>query len=404
MILSIIFLLCIGSLVRDCSPQRIYLCMVAFIVYVLYAFYDLYWLLSYTQWPFHPSDPLAYYIDVIGKNFNQILSIESSNTFYYIINWINWKIWGDATFCSFLLRTNNILAYLTCYLLATDKNKPISIIDFLLLFNPFAIITIVRNVRDIYIILFALLTLRGLGIFPNSHSNKILSTCSICLILITRTVMLLPISLDWYFHIKNKISKRIKILIILLCGSLLILIFPIIFHSIANQMISAIQYIGEDTNPYLPLLSGQMPLSTLKAVLSRLFIGLVSILFTPHPLNFLFNWIKSPDYNNIVGIYTYPDNFMIFIGSIFNYLFVIPLIFLSTMKYKQLNKGLMVFTLSFIILYVISYLGVVDIRNRNTMFFFLLLTLYYSKLKISVPFKCYFATGLVFIGIYMITY
>ena len=403
MILSIFFLFCIWSIIRDFSPQRILLCFAAFVVYVGYDCYDLCWLLNNTHWPFHPSDPSAYYKDVIGKNFNQIISVESSNTFYYIVNWINWNIWENATFCSLMLRLNNILAYLICYLLATDRNRPISVIDLLLLFNPFAIITIARNVRDIYIILFVLITMRGIGIFPKIHSNKILSICGFFLLIITRAIMILPISLDWYYNIRNHISRKSKMLMMTLCGLLILLFFPYILHTVANQMISAIQYVGEDIEPYLPLLNGQMPFSTIKSVIYRLFIGSISIIFTPHPLNFLSEWMESPDFYSIVGIYTFPDNCLIFIGSIFNYLFIIPLVFFAIIKFKRLNKGLLIFTLSFIVLYVVSYLGVVDIRNRNTMFFFILITLYYSNIRISIPVKCYFATIIVFSGIYLLS-
>ncbi len=404
MILAVLLLFCIANLFYKTDSQtRRFACFIAFGIYIFYSGYDYIWLCSNTDWPFHPSDPSAYYQEVVGKTLYEVLSLESSNTFYYIVNWINWKVWQDPFFCSAILRLDNILAYIAAYLLLTHKSRRFDYIDLLLLFNPFTIVTMVRNVRDIYIILFVIIALIGLGLMPRYKPNKIWTCVGILLLLITRAVLLLPIFWVYYESKKHLLSKKKKIFLYLSVTVVAVVLFPLILHTVANQMISAIAFVGEDIEPYLPLLNGNISLPVIKTVLSRLLIGLVSFLFTPHPINFYRSWVASPDWENVVGIYTLPDNMLIFIGSIFNYLFVIPLFIYLFLNRKNANRNLILFACAFIVLYVVSYLGVVDIRNRNTAIFFILAALFYSTDKIRLTVKHYIFTLCIFCGLFILS-
>ena len=400
MLISIVLIFIISYCIYNTSSiQRRYVCLLAFCIYAIYSSYDLWWLIRNENWPFHPSDPSAYYTSIEGLRFKDVLSIDSSNTFYYIINWINWKIWDSPYFCSVILRIDNILAYLVAYLMLTYKNDRVSYIDYLILFNPFAIITLVRNVRDIYILIFVLLTLIGLGLIPKYRSNLLCAIIGIFLILITRSVLLLPIFVVYFYNKRKILSKATKLVILTSTRGCTIIFFPVIFRLVANQMISAIDYAGEDIEAYLPLLDGNISFPVLRAVIVRLFIGAISMLFTPHPIKFVTNWMSSSEWNHIVGIYTLPDNSLIFLGSIFNYLFIIPLVFFLIYNYKNVNQNLLLFALCFIILYVVSYLGIVDIRNRNTAVFFILASLYYSSNKVHLTIKHYVLSLVAFLGL-----
>ncbi len=403
MLISIVLLITISYCINNTKPrQRGITCLLAIIIYSIYNIYDLTWLISNSNWPFHPSDPTAYYKEVVGLQFKDVLSIESSNIFYYIVNWINWKLFDSPYFCSILLRFDNILAYIAAYLILTYRNDRFNYIEYLILFNPFAIVTIVRNVRDVYILIFVLMVLIGLGLMPKYRSNKICAFLGIILLLMTRSILLLPIAIVYLIHKRDSISQSAKLIIIFSVLTCIVLFFPVILKMIANQMISAIDYADEDTEPYLPLLEGNVNFYVIKTVVTRLFIGAVSMLFTPHPIKFFHNWTSSSEWNNFVGIYSFPDNCLIYFGSIFNYLFIVPLTLYLLFNYKSVNRNLLLFTICFIVLYVVAYLGIVDIRNRNTAIFLILASLYYSSEKIQLSTKYYGLSIAIFIGLWIV--
>ena len=165
---------------------------------------------------------------------------------------------------------------------------------------------------------------------------------------------------------------------------------------VGNQMISSIAYIGEEIDAFLPLLDGGISISILKSISIRLCIGLISFIFTPHPVNFILNWLATMDQNGSSGIYTGTDNLLIAMGSIFNYLLVIPSVILCILNYKKCNRSIFIFVTCYVILYVVSYLGVSDIRNRNTAIFFILASVMFSDYNLRLRRKHY----LIMLGIF----
>lgn len=392
--LFIFILFC--QLSRTISYNRRILVVVALVIYLLVTLGDFYWLCSIQGEAFHPSDPYNYYYKIIDLHFSEVLRIESSNTFYFIINWFYWKIWGDPFLASFFLKINNVLVYICTYLLLTKKKTAVCYIDYLLLFNPYTIMTLVRNVRDIYIILFVVMILLGIGVIKNNRLNFFWVLIAILLLSITRSILLLPL-LIVFFELKKKYFPVYwRYVLYAFTFILLVLFHATLIRVVGNQMISSIAYIGEETDAFLPLLDGGISISILKSISIRLCIGLISFIFTPHPVNFILNWLATMDQNGSSGIYTGTDNLLIAMGSIFNYLLVLPLVILCVLNYKKCNRSIFIFVTCYIILYVVSYLGVSDIRNRNTAIFFILASVMFSDYNLKLRRKHY----LIMLGIF----
>lgn len=404
MIISFILLIAYCKLFIGCSSiNRKTLSLVSIFIYCIYSTSDYIWLVDNLRWPFHPSDPSAYYTEIYGKSFSQILHIESSNTFYYIINWLTNKFWENPFFCSLVLRLDNILTYSVAYLLVSNKCKNIGIIDLVLLFNPYVLVTIARNVRDCYIILFVVIILSALNILSNIRLNKVWLIIGCLLLYITRPILFIPVLLVIFIKKKQFLSKRIRYTIYTILIVCLIAFSHEIIIKISSQMVSAINYIGEDIEMYVPLLSGQISLPIIFSLIKRLSIGLISMMFTPHPVNFLTYWLNANEINGVIDIYTRLDNAMIFLGGVFNYVFVIPIIS-NALRKSIFNRYIMIFAMGFIILYVVAYIGVVDIRNRNTAIFFVMLSLLYTQQKIRLSLNDFFISGCFFIGISLISH
>ncbi|UVQ48870.1 hypothetical protein NXY11_11835 [Parabacteroides faecis] len=392
------------TLFNECvSTNRKLLSILSVFLYIIYSIADYIWLMDNLSWPFHPSDSSAYYTEIVGKSFGQVLNIEGTNSFYFIVNWLTYSFWSDPFFCSAVLRLDNILVYAVAYLLVSNKCRDIGIFDFILLFNPYIFITVVRNVRDCYIILFVVIIISALGLIPNIRLKKIWLFVGCFLLYITRPILLALIMCVIFFKKKEIMPKKLRytVYILLVIGTLSL--FPYIFITVFNQMVSAINYIGEDTEEYVQLLSGQISLPIVISLIKRLSIGLISMMFTPHPINYYIYIHSESVVNGVTGIYTYLDNIMILIGGVFNYILIIPVI-VSTLKKNISNKYLMFFAISFIVLYVVAYVGVVDIRNRNTAVFFLILSLLYNQKDIKISFYDYLLTTCIFCGIYLISH
>lgn len=351
--------------------QRKQLVVIILFLYLLSTLLDLAYLEYFLNVSFHPSDPSDYYYETKDISFSDVLHIESSNLFYFIINWYYNQIYSNATLISLLLKFNNVFVILISYLLITRKLEKVSFIDYLILFNPYLLVTIIRNVRDPYIILFTTIILIGLGVYENVSIKKIYIYISLLLLSITRSILLLPLFFIWTL----KLDKRVRYLIYSSSLVMCIIFYDAIIQTITGQTISALNAIGEDITDFLPLLHGEYSISILMPLFIRLFVGLISMVFTPHPINYFTNWIHEMHDYGCYNIYTGIDNLLIFIGSIYTYIFVIPILFYIVFNWKKVNSKLVYFVVSFIILYVIAYIGVTDIRNRHLIFFFVLSSL-----------------------------
>lgn len=403
-LLIIFFTAFIYQLNKTVNDKRRLLALIALAVLLLISWTDLIWLVKHCQLPFHPSDPMNYHIDVKGKMLREVFLIESSNKIYFIINWfLDWVYPDSEVFISFILKTANVLVFMTIYLLTTRNQKKITIIDYLILFSPYTIMTINRNVRDMYIVLLILMILMGMGCMKDNKLNLFWTMVGVVFLIFFRPIILLPLFVVFLFINRNRISKVQLAILIVVALAGVALNYQTILMKVARQTISAIDYIGEDVTEFLPLLQGNITIGILKTLVIRLIIGFISFLFTPHPINYITLWIEGMDEFGNLGIYTGFDNVLVSLGSLFNYILVIPLLFvmITNENRPKVNKSIFLFASLFIILYVVSYLGVTDIRNRNTAYFFMLLALMYSDIEPKYITLGYVATFLIFSVIYL---
>lgn len=353
------------------SYKRKVLVLFILILYIFFTIGDLFYLEYCLGLSFHLSDPSGYYYETVDLSFGEVLKIESSNTFYFIINWYYNHIYDNTFFISLLLKLNNVFVILIAYVLISRKLENTSFVDYLILCNPYLLVTIIRNVRDPYIILFTTIILIGLGAYEKITIKRRYIYVSLLLLSITRAILLLPL----LFILTLNLRKKIRYLIYLSTLFICIIFYDAILQRIAEQSISALDAIGEDITDLLPLLQGEYSISILMPLFIRLAIGLISMIFTPHPINYFTNWIHEMHDYGCYNIYTGIDNLLIFLGSIYTYIFVIPILFYIVFNWKKVNSKLVYFVVSFIILYVIAYIGVTDIRNRHLIFFFVLSSL-----------------------------
>lgn len=368
MLLTAILIIVLYSLIcQTVSVNRRILVITALVAYICISYCDLYYLENFLHISFHPSDSSAYYEQTVDLHFTEVLQIESSNTFYYIINWIYNHIYNDTTFISLLVKTNNAFVILIAYLLLTRYLKNVTFLDYTLLFHPYLLLTIIRNVRDGYIILFVVIILIGIHTFPRNDIAKKYLISSLFLLSITRIILFVPLILVWILK-----RKKMRIPFLLLAVLIMLIFKDAIISKIVNQTIGALNYIGEDITEYMPLLEGNYSFPIIVSLIKRLFIGLISFLFTPHPISYVINWFNEMKEYGCYNIYTGIDNLLIEIGAIYSYVLVLPLSIYYYLNRKQMNIYLFLFVTLYIIIYVLAYIGVSDIRNRFFAFFFIL--------------------------------
>lgn len=401
MILTFLYIFIFFLIWKDTiCQQRKYLVVAVLFLYLLCTSVDLFYLEFFLDVSFHPSDPSDYYYETVNISFNDVLYIESSNLFYFIINWFYNHIYSSTTLISLFLKFNNAFVILISYLLITRRLEKVTFIDYLILFNPYLLVTIIRNVRDPYIILFVAIILIGLGAYENNTIKRRYIILSVLFLSITRAIILLPLLLLWLQRFGKK-KYFIYSILFISC----VIFHEAIIQRIAGQTISALDAIGEDITDFLPLLQGEYSIDILMTLIVRLGIGLVSMIFTPHPINYFMDWSHEMTDYGCYNIYTGVDNLLIFVGSIYTYLFIVPIIFYIVFNRKAINFKLLFFVVAFIILYVIAYIGVTDIRNRHLVFFFILTALLFNpEIKLSLLYakRNILLTVLIFMCIYFL--
>lgn len=405
-ILFVIFLITLWN--RTLSNKRKAAVVIAFFLYLCVTIMDFAFLENVLNRFFHFSDPSVYYEET--KKFVSIKDIlyfeEKTNIFYLAVNYYYNHIYDNPYDISFWIKINNILVILTAYLLLTRKQLTFSMLDVFLLFNPYLIVTITRNVRDAYIILFVAMIILGFKYNSRNKCGLLILFSGILLLLMTRPILLVPFVMILLYRITKK-KPIYKYPIIALSVGVFYIFFYTIVDIIVMQSISAMEYVDEDTTKLASLLDHQYSLSTFLILIKRILIGLASFLFTPHPINYYENWVTKSDLFGTLGIYTGFDNFLIFLGAIYSYIFIIPLSLYYFSHYKKYGDQLFLYIVLYIIIYTIAYMGITDIRNKHFAYFFILIALIYNNFRYKHPIremgKYYLVTLAIFIGIYFIS-
>lgn len=378
MLLTFIYVIVFFLLLKGTtSEKRRNLSIITLIVYLSISIIDLIYLQTEYHRSFHFSDPEVYYRLTYAIDFLDIWNIESSNTFYLIINWYYNHFYDNPVVCSFLLKLNNAFVIVISYLLLTNKVRKVSFLDYLLLFNPYLIMTIIRNVRDAYIILFVAVILLSLQYFNKAIKKKYLLVGG-GLLAITRPILFVPIALISVLKIKKRGLRNLLLII----GFFLVLAnISSIIGRVASQAVSALDFVGEDVTDFIPLIHGEYSLGVILTLLKRLFIGFVSFVCTPHPVNYIETWLGEMDVLGTYNIYTGFDNLLVSLGSVYTYVFVMPIAVCFVLSPKRYNYNMFWFILLYAGIYTVAYIGISDIRNRHFMYFWLLITMICSEKK-----------------------
>lgn len=402
MLISCLLIFLIVIQFRYLSPQKKNFVAVLFLLYLLYCFFDLVYLNIDYDTSFHISDASKYYN--VAKHSSSITDIiklqgESTNVFYYFINYYYCYLYGNEFIVSLLIRLNNILLIILTYLLSTQAISKVRLVDYALFLNPLLLTIIARNVRDIYILFFLVLLLLSCGLLPSRKSFSSVSKFIFAFLLfLVRPVCLVPFAALLLFKYSKK--NRAKGAILILIGIGIILYFwPIIQQAIMAQFVSAIEFAGEEKDEYMSLYYGEGGAGAVVPMLIRAFKGCIALIFTPHPYKYYESWVSIMDSNGTYGIYTGLDNLMIVLGAAYTYIKVIPMIFAQIFEKKSYNNEVFIYALIFASIYTLAYLGITDIRNHYTTYYLFLLPLLSNLYDIKVKKRDYILTLIIFLGL-----
>lgn len=381
MIISIILLFFISKELESTSKNKRQFVLFFFLAYAFFAILELIYLNYDYSRSIHFSDPTDYYDTSKNlKNFSQIFSLESTNVFYFIINYYYINIYDSEVVFSLLIRFNNIFLIIYIYLLLSQVTNRVRKIDYLFVFNPYLFLIAVRNVRDLYILLFVILFLLSIGALPKrdeSYSRPTLIISVIMLILV-RPICLVPLGFVYLLKYRKQ-NRFLGVVAVLLFFVALLAYREIIVAKVMNQFISAGDYVGEDVSIFAEMLDGGFSGAGVIAMTIRIIKAIVSLLCTPHPIKYFNTWITHSDSIGTYNIYTGLDNLLIVIGSCFIYLYILPLIMKLFLKMEMYKKVTFQYAILFALIYAISYLGITDIRNHFIVYIFLLLPVFATQ-------------------------
>lgn len=386
LILILSFFVFIGS---TKNIKKLYISSIVLLIYAILIILDQLYLQTAFSRAFHFSDPGAYFQYVKDiKNFSGLITFYKSpefkgetNHLYFYLNWVFKKTFKLPHISALMLLLNNALIYLTAYNLITQDKQKLTIIDAILLFHPFLVFTIIRNVRDVYIIFSMVLFIHSLNNKLPKLNKQIAFIVSIILILLLRYFFVVIMVGILFYKYKEGISKKYKRIFIWSIGSGVLLIFILYQHEILKivykAFYSALYYHGEiDYNNVdrvskidNVLASGSISFYALKDIFIRLLKAFPMFLLTPHPFVYLERYIEGRA-EGVYNIYTDVDNVLIILGSLLNYFLVFPILFKFFHKIKTIPNNFKITVIFIILFYCIFQLGITDIRIRYTMMFF----------------------------------
>jgi hypothetical protein len=290
------------------------------------------------------------------------------------------------------------------FLLITKHKQSIDATDYIWLLNPYTIMVTLRNNRDLFIILFVVMILIGIGVYKGYKLGRGATFFAVIMLLLTRAILLAPLFLVFCYHNRHLLTKSLRQTVIASIIIAVLLNIKNIQYTIGFQIVSVlILFTEEPYKEYAEILHGNYGVSVLLLYAKRIAMGLIVFLFSPHPVKYISAWTTNMDSAGAWNIYTGVDNFLISAGSIFSYLFFYPILFAIFLNIKKANKATLLFTISVIILYSVAYLGSTDIRNHNLAFIFVLLTFMFAEQPIKVNKLCYLLTLAVFVVYALLT-
>jgi hypothetical protein len=343
---------------------------------------------------FELSDPSQYIELTSHLSFDGLIGFltsekYASNGFYYAINWIYYNtLFHNQPLTGILLKTTNAIFFLLAYVVLRRRiNRSIVMLDWIILFHPWLLMMIIRNVRDAYILFLLSLILQialteklrfrnAVGVIFSGAAMYSIRSFFIGIIL-----MLLSLN---FFEKKNGWKKFA--IIIAAFGLLALTAYNYrqeIVISITNVFLGNLVYFGgEDQGDVDLLMNNVAETGAVGSDIASLFIrkiiyAIPVFLFTPHPYNWGVKYLDQRQ-DGLYGIYTDADNLLIIFGASFNYLFVYPLLLKYISNIHRIDAKYSVIPFFIIVIYSVFLLGNADIRIRYTFIFFLVFAFYGS--------------------------
>ena len=344
---------------------------------------------------------IVYYSDAQTYWYNtlEIINYGTSggyNSLYYIccaflqltspFLWVGWNNLFNLTCINYIIyfvisiivKSNN-----------QEKYEKIKYIIISIMYNPFIIYSLMRNLKDALFTLMVIVTayLYSYYFESNIQKNKILTIVGLMFmtylfILIRPWAFIIPlfaillIIINGIKNIKGKYINVIKnfiknnMVIVVLTGilllSILILVVPIIFVNLKVWIPTVLE----------TFLSRNILLTLL---------GVIKLIFAPGPIRCLFG-------NKFFVHYTISGNIMTFIGSIMWWISIVCIAYIlySNRKNLKIKNKFSVLILSILIMFVgiytIQYAGSVELRLHSTLYI-LLYIIIFIEYKVIIDYK-----------------
>ncbi len=278
-------------------------------------------------------------LNVLSSLERALAQSETSNTFFYLVNYLA-RITSPSELVAILsIRLSNIMIFGCAYLSAVklagqnEKNSPsLTIFDYAFLLMPFGIMVASRNLRDIYI-LYCLLELTRLLFSGKDTRYRALKIITFAILLHFLRKLLLPILMVLFLIIKvseNLKNTRRKIMMTITFIITLFAILEIMFSHIeaVRRTIWGVLFFFSDLE-YQRIQSMSL-FVTLFQLITRAVSGIPYLIMLPSPFNDLtFSFTRLQIVSS--GYLSY-EFMLVFLQSIINYGFVFPCLLFTIRK------------------------------------------------------------------------
>lgn len=407
---------------RNQPKERAVFVLNALLVYVVLILLEQIYLEQYFNRSFEFSDPSMYLGLTSHLSLEGLINFLSadeykSNKFYYFLNWLyfNTAFLSEPATGIFLKITNAIF-FLFSYLMLKQKDEGrIGLLDWLILFHPWLLYVVIRNVRDIYVIFL----LSVLVYFVFKARMRLLDIMTSLLAIVSmyfvRSFFIVPMAIMLLIRVweHGMILKRT-----------LVVVTTVSFLSMAgytykdeivltavNVFLGNAVYFGGESQQVVDELqndvveSGAINADFQSLLIKKAMFAVPVFLFTPHPYNWAQNYFEQRQ-GGVYGIYTDADSILVLLGAVLNYLFIYPMMFKYAHYWRQVNIKHIVIPPFIMAFYSIFLMGNADMRIRYTFIMFLIFGFYQSGLtlyKSRKDLKYLFLSLLVLFAIPMIS-
>jgi hypothetical protein len=396
----LIFFLCLFCyLLKDENRQKANFVLFCLFTYLTVILFEQIYLENIYSIPFHVSDPTQYFDLVYKLSFQELSKFllnndYKSNQLYFFINWVFYNSFPDATLTALMLKFTNALVFLSAYLICFRQQPEIDLADGLVLFHPYLFVSLIRNVRDMYIIFFLVVfvsflrkanqqnwtfargvtaastlgvmyTLRpsfcavmaAIPVYERFLRSRLLTKAAFFFCIIAFVIFLLQTNT---FGVRAKITS---------------VIFSVIaFH---EGFDADRDEVAQDIAR-----GGTIEYGALADYGKRVAMGVPVFLLTPHPINY-WNRFTAEEHMGMWNIYTQFDNYLITAGAALHYIIMLPVLFIFFHKIRELKQDIVIVSVFIFLLYSILQLGITDVRIKYTFFFFVLYALKDSSVSVA---------------------